>query len=502
MEVKKKTRAALTYAIGSAVLKFSLSVLSMVLLVRYLEPSEYGVYAIMVGLPQLIHQFTSFGYPQWITRFVPMMQDTRKVGDAILSVLIRRMVLVAFVSLAIILGFNLYAQRIGVENYYLHILVYQIAVLAQLAYIYLKWTLHAHFMQRYVLLLDLIYYVLFFVVVLVGVNLQEDLLFFIIGFTACIVTRFVVSSVVFIANFRPTSWAEVLRRHPESIEQRSYRRISYINQFGVSFLNTGIDKYIVAAVSNNVQVAIYVVAVSILNKIVIFFPHQMLRPLVEPAFYSRYEQQKTPEVLGRMFEFLFKINVIISFLFLSVFIPLGKELLEFVFTEQYSDAYLPALMFMFFLVFYSIPLGMVSKALKEPKFLLYSKVAAVFNIATGIPLAAAFGALGMAISTVLSVVLKNAIILFFVRRRIDLHIPWDAMLKATFHTLLTVVAVVLMPQATPLILKCVIAGIVYLAASRSLPVFDASQARLLVSLLPRRLRPIINWYLIPSLRGG
>ena len=91
MNLKQKTRSALKYALGSAALNFTISLFGMVLLVRYLELSDYGVYAIIAALPAMIHLFSSLGYHHWITRFVPMMDNVQEVAHRVLSILIRRL---------------------------------------------------------------------------------------------------------------------------------------------------------------------------------------------------------------------------------------------------------------------------------------------------------------------------------------------------------------------------------------------------------------------------
>jgi O-antigen/teichoic acid export membrane protein len=202
-----------------------------------------------------------------------------------------------------------------------------------------------------------------------------------------------------------------------------------------------------------------------------------------------------------MFCFLYAASAQVALFLLAVFLPLGGELLDFVFTAKYESAYWPIVAFLVFLLIYSMPIGLVVKALMKPKYLLYSKAAVIFNVASAIPLVMHFGAMGMAISTGLSQVLKTVILLALVRRKMTLPLPWLSLGKAAVNASIAAMVTWLVPESWPLVSKLAICVLTYLVASKLITVFDNQQSRLLISLMPDRLQPPLRWYLAPE-RGG
>ncbi len=77
----------------------------------------------------------------------------------------------------------------------------------------------------------------------------------------------------------------------------------------------------------------------------------------------------------------------------------------------------------------------------------------------------------------------------------QLTMPWRAMLTCGFHTAVTAIGVSALPQALPLAFKLLAAILIYAAVNKLAPIFDQAQSRLMVSMLPERLHPALNWYL-------
>ena len=493
MTLKSDTRTAIPFSIGISVFNTLVALLGMVFLVRYLDGDQYGVLAIITGLPLLFNLFISFGYDAYIIRYVPNIRDRHLIGEIIWKIIAQRTALAIIISLLLIAAFDLYAQSFGLVEYYYAFVIYQLGVVCHIAYTNIVTSLNARFLQKYVLLLSVIQQSIRIGTILIGVYLQKEFDFFIIGFTVAIASSTVASFLIFAARFKIPSIKGLFKIRKEDIEEKSYRRISYINSMGTSFLGTDIDRYILGYFSTNLQVAIYAIATRVLKQLMFFYPHQMFKSVLEPAFYNKYDGSKNKTDLNSMFQFLFNANCIVGFFFIAIFYPLGNILLEFVFDQEYVlDAYWPLLIFLFFIVFYAIPLGLVAKAIKKPQILLYSKLSLILNLGAGIPLAYYYGALGMTIATSLSVVLKNVIIFVMSSKYVLIRIPWIATVRSGMNATAVLLVLYLLNNLIPgmVVLKIAVGTLVYLVMTKVNPVFNKEQKKLFVSLVPHKFKKL------------
>jgi O-antigen/teichoic acid export membrane protein len=273
---------------------------------------------------------------------------------------------------------------------------------------------------------------------------------------------------------------------------------------GVNFLSSDFSKWILATFSNPLQLAIYGLTTQILRKILDFYPLRMFKPLAEPAMYGKYDEKKEGAALNKMFQFFYNANNIFGFMVLAIFLPLGRDLLLTFFKREYTaDTYYPLIIFMFFVVFYSIPLGIVAKAIEKPKILLWAKLSVIGNIGIGIPLAAFFGAVGMAVAAAFSVMLKNAIIYILAKKHVELQIPWMSTVKSLLNTLITAAVIYGLKLSgvfdyfigTVNLGLFVLAGIgviVYMGVSKFNSIFSISEKELLFSLMPKKAKNLAN----------
>lgn len=491
-DLRSKVRRSIPWTVAMGALQVALSLVSMVLLVRYLEPKEYGVWALFGALPTMVNLVISFGYGEFLLRFVPSIDDATEVGRIVWSIALRRMLLALGASALLVAGFDVYADRFDLRPYHLHLMAIQGAVVFSVGTIYLTHAMNARFMQREIVLRTFPIQVLQVALIGLGVLLRRDLFYFVAVAVGIAAAGFAFSAWIFASRYplRATGWARV----SETPEQRRYRRLSYIDEWGINFLGTDIARYLVAYFSNNVEVAIYAVATTIVTRLQFFLPFTILRPLASATFYSHYEKSGDSGELQRMFRFLYDINNLVSFLFLAIFAASGRELLALVFRETYGEAFYPVLILLAFLALHLIPVGMVAKALKRPEILIYSKVAVILNVALGIPLVIHYGATGMALATMLSVTARNVIMLAFLRRAIDLRMPWRASLRAACAALIAALVVLQLAPVLPLAAELLLAALLYAAGIRILRPLDPADRRLLDEMLPAG-RSLLPWVL-------
>lgn len=494
-DLRAHVRRALPWSFVAGALQIILSLVSMVLLVRYLDPAEYGVWALLGALPTTVNLVISFGFIEYVIRFVPGLRGADEVGRVVWPIVFRQMLLAIVVSGILIGSFDLYATRFDLAGYWLPIVVIQVAVVANLGTLYLTSGMNARFMQREVVLRTFPAQVLQILLTVVGIATQQAFLFFVIMASFVASANFIAAAWVFGHRYPIPRWRRLVAGVEQSREEVSYRRISYVNEWGVNFLSTDVARYIVSAFSNNVEVAIYAVATTIVSRLQFFLPIPMLKSITSAIFYSRYEETGNPEELHRMFRFLFDVNSLVSLALLVAFLAGGRDLLKIVFRSTYVDAYFPVLILLGFLILHFMPLGMVVRALKRPEILIYSKAAVVLNIALGIPLVMSYGATGMALATAVSVGVKNMILLLFVCRIIPFRMPWRALSRGGTAALMAVSAGYILEPLLPLVGNLALAGLVYLAGIRLMQPLEPSDHALLLEIAPGPVGRIAPWIL-------
>jgi len=182
MSIKSKAKKAIPYSVGISIVNVLVALFGMVLLVRYLSANEYGVYAILSALPIMLNRFFALGYDQYLTRYVPGMQDPYQVSYTVWHIISRRMLLIGFVSLVLIIGFNWFAEAFGLTGYYQHFITYQGIVVLFAGNELLRKALLARFFQKIILLNSVIVESLRVGTIFYGVRQNLDLIFFIRGF--------------------------------------------------------------------------------------------------------------------------------------------------------------------------------------------------------------------------------------------------------------------------------------------------------------------------------
>jgi O-antigen/teichoic acid export membrane protein len=482
-ELRHRVRRSLPWSLGAGALQIALSLVSMVLLVRYLEPHEYGVWAILAALSTMVNLVISFGYGEFIVRFVPGLAPPL-VRRVVWSILARRMALAALVSIALVAGFDLYADPFELTSYRLHFTIMQAALILNLGTLYLTQAMNARFMQREVLLLAFPFQTALVCLTLAGIAARQPLLYFVLATTLVAAVNFAASAWLFGRHYAPPPLGGWAAGTGETAEQKRYRRLAYVDEWGVNFLSTDIARYLISYFSSNVEVAIYTVATTIVARLQFFLPLTMLKPLADATFYTRYEETGDPAELLRMFRFLFDVNNLVALFFVAAFVPYGEELLALVFRSTYAAAYVPIVVLLVFLVLHQVPVGMLAKALKRPDILIYSKAAVVVNVALGIPLVIEYGATGMAVATAVSVAVKNVIMAVFLRRLIDLRISWRATIRGGVATVAAIAIALVLKPFHPIVTGLLVAPIAYVAAVRLLAPLEPSDRALLLDMLP------------------
>ncbi|MBC8342364.1 MAG: oligosaccharide flippase family protein [Bacteroidetes bacterium] len=490
LNTKQKTKRSIPYIIATRIFQLLVPLVGMVLLVRYLEPVEYGVLALFMAIPGMLYTVFALGYGQYLSRYLPGMETDKEAGARFWDILIRRIISVLAISLILMIFFPYYAGKFQLENYYPHFMVFIIIIVTQYCEVFFKIYFNTRFNQNYLLYLNMYFQIVRSTIIIYGISYSMEFIFFIWGFAVLNTSKFVISAILVFKDAGLPKLGKRMVKLKETDEERKYRRISYINDFGISFLRSDIDRFILSYFSTNIQVAIYALATEILKKVGSFIPHIMFKTVITPAFFRNYDEKKTDKSLNDMFTFIINIDLMVGIIYLGLFIPLGHELLLLFFQQAYAgEAYLPMLIFLSFMIINAIQPGMVVQAIKKPIILLISKISAIVNIAIAIPLAIYYGATGVAFATAFSALLKNYLTFFLVKRYVDIKLPWASILKSILNIALLFTGVkILIWIGINIYLVIVLSLLLFLVINKMIPTLNSYDKRFIKSMLPKKMR--------------
>lgn len=491
--LRQNAQGAVPYAALSGALQILLSLVGMLLLVRYLSPDIFAAWTVMSGFSTPLILFTSFGFRHSLVRFMPALRDKDSRGRFLWGVLIRRALWVLFALLIAYAAFPLYSERLGISE---QIRVFEILLgsfFLMTCNQYLIIGLNVAFRQREVLIGSLILQVIWVSGVLIGMELKQDLIFFAMlqAFSQCI---YLALNLAIVTHYLGSPKRDDLQtRHVENAEESHYRRTSFLDDVGNTFLSPDINRFVVAAFSTTSQVAIYSVAVSIIIKLRGLMPIEIFRPLASVTFFTRFEETRTIDEVNRMFSFLLSVNRIVTTGFLVLFIPLGYEVIVWAFRVDYGAAYLPIVLLLLSMGFFGMPIGLVAQGLKRPKWLVYSKISVLVNIGLGIPATIHWGAAGMAAATAASELIKNLVVFILLRREFPIRYPWATSFRFLLAGLSVGVLLWWLNGTIHFLATGVIGAFVWLAALRLFRVLNETEKKLLLTILPNRFQRVAGF---------
>lgn len=230
-----------------------------------------------------------------------------------------------------------------------------------------------------------------------------------------------------------------------NIKFKGFDKILFKTIFGYSFfiflgvivdkINWSVDQFVLGAVSGPVAVSIYAIA-SQLNTLFINLSTAISGVLL-PKVSKMIATRATNEELTDEFIKVGRIQYLIVFLMASGLTLFGKEFINIWVGKKFLESYYIALILIIPLCFPLIQnLGisiMQAKNMHKFRAVLLS-IIAVANIIISIPLAKAYGGIGSAIGTSLSLIIGNVIILnIYYQKKVGINVIrfWREIIKMT-----------------------------------------------------------------------
>lgn len=485
---RRKAQAAVPFVAASGALSLAMSLLSLLLLVRYLPQHEYGVWVLLTGLATPVGLFSSLGFQQSLLRFLPTLPDGPGRGEYFWAIFGRRLTFALCASLVLAATFPWTAPRFGLEQHGAAFLAVLPGTVLICGTLYATAGLHAVFRQREIFLASATQQLLFLATVGAGILTRQPLLYFAVNHSLLAAVHFAVCLGYCLRFFGRPRLCSLLRRRAEDRDERRYRWAAYLDDVAQNFLSADVSRYLLAAFSTTAQVASYALASTLAGRLGSFQPLEVFGSLARVSVFERFAHDDRIEALNRTFRFLYAANHLVSVIYLALFLPVGAELLAFVFREEYATAYLPALFLFVAMALFGMPVGLLAYTLRRPQYLIYAKVAVLVHVGLGIPLGMRYGASGMAFAAMASALLRNVVTYVLLRLEFEVRFPWSTFLRFVLAGAAAAAVTFGVRNAAPLAVALVAGCLVYAVAARLLRVMDPSERSLMVSLLPERVQ--------------
>lgn len=418
---RKRARRSLFHTVNYRILAQLFTILGYVVMVRAMSEHDFGIYSLFYAFIPLASTVASFGLEQTLRRYQPeYLQDGNAAAAAwLVRVISSTRFVTNVVLLALIfLTWNLSAPLFGLENYRIQFVWFSILLLLYFQARILQLTLASHMLHRYsvgalalVSGAKLVGYVALMSVQ--ELTLQNALL---------------VDLSTYVLQYAFLKWKYVRHCLPEVLgkftpskeERRRLLRYGFYNNFndvGTLVLASRTDTFFIAAFVNTVAVGAYAFYTRMNEMIVHSLPTRMFDNLLQPLFFAIPAQQAR-ERLPRYFTLLVNMNLLMQLPLMAYVAAYHAEIVQVLFHGKFlsESPLLPLIVAFATLNVIATPATYVAQYDEKLAVLLWSKVAAIYNVVAMLILLPTAGLYGAAIATGSAQLMKSLIVWWSVRR--------------------------------------------------------------------------------------
>lgn len=409
-------------AVGATV-----SFLTTVFIIRSLSIEAFGIYSVLLSVMLYVGLFSSLGLPSLFQRFIPEFFQNNEIGK--LKQLVGKGLLWRFLAgaslIIILLGFSAPLGRLfRIAGALEYLKLFALAIIFYLETQLQGTVLTSVFRHRWYAIAQVSYIVLragiLFVLIGLGFGLQGLL----VGETIAYSILFLVQRTFYrrFLAFCPTDAGVEL----------PFRRLlkfggfTFLNETGAQVLSDSTDVFVIAAVLGPAAVGTYAFATRVMTLATHILPQFAFINVIRPAFFTMHVQDDAPGQINARFNFLVKLIALFSVpLILAIFI-LGDKMIIHIFDPKYLSSLTVLWIVAGFTVFnfFFEPIGLVLQSIEKVEILFYSKIFAVYNLATSILWVEPYGIVGVAVSTGTAVLFKNIFCYFLAKKHVRLRIDF------------------------------------------------------------------------------
>ncbi len=412
----------------------SVRILVVIIIVRTLPKEDYGIYKLLLSSANIIEVVTSIGVPSILKRYIPKYKNKnlRHLRSIVTKGVVARAAMLILVIITCLLFFDRIGKFLNIEQYYRYFAIFSAGVFGMIMFKSLKTVLNAHLKQKItystVAASEIVKGVLVSIALAAG-----------FGLTGLLVAE----SIVFVGGliillyfvYEYTLQRSInFERSKIPLDVKKYGGYGFINNMGSFLMATSIDNIIIAKYLGTKSVAVYNLATLIPNRIRKFMPTKILRDVVEPAIYEKYEIGDSESILNDVFRLLTKLNFI---LLIPVFIAIslfGSDILRITFGDSYTDTYPYLVVLSAFFFVKMLPIGYITRAKEALHINAISKILSVYNLLLSIHLVQVIGLWGVVLATGSAQLIKTIYMYVHASRHTVLSIPFVSLAKVVLFS--------------------------------------------------------------------
>lgn len=192
---------------------------------------------------------------------------------------------------------------------------------------------------------------------------------------------------------------------------------SVFNEFGANIVGESSDIFIIAYFGNPYLLGLYTFGFKIYHLLFQILPLKDFYSILRPLFFQKFTSEHSKEEFVQMFNFLIKFMLpVLTIPAIYVYVY-GQSIISIVYDPKYLDAYLVTCIILTNYVFSALffPVGLTIQLKERMDIALLGKTVAVFSLVAGVFGMKYFGIEGVAAATILGSILKNSLMIYFMR---------------------------------------------------------------------------------------
>lgn len=500
---KNALKASLIHFLFGKALNAAISLSMIILLVRWIEPAEYGVYVALLALQASFLALSSLGVETTAERFLPELRtkyhDNELLGFVITSFIARFVSLIMLVIVAALASSPM-AKFIGLEQYISPfrwwMLVIALTGLFSFAMTMLDSMLHQRHAQismscylvvKFVLILLTYYYYQLNLALLVDIEIAST------GFALLIASWLLFSKFSF--SGLQSGW-QIVKNNSNRLGKFAF--FNYVAQVVFQFFNAEIMKLLVVKLLGLIQSARYGFAFSLVETVQRYLPAVLLLKLIKPVFVSRFTKTGNFSELNEMASIILKLNLLMLVPLIVFAIEYGYDFLSMLSDGKYVDAHWIFVGALVLLIpsSHQLVLSILASTVEKNAMQLYSGLASTIAFPCALFFIPHLGAVGAVAASAVSAVVYNICATTYLRRAGFDYKP-DVRAAAVFLIAgFVMYGLALVTHETTsiwwvnAILTFLLSGSGYFVIVRVLSAFNQRERALMNSILPK---PIFIW---------
>lgn len=440
--LRQRVRAGLPYTVLTRALVNGIPALVVLAAVKLVSPVEFGIYNVLLALGGLLGKLTALGWPDAIARYLPRLDthdDQRRLTVFVVEAVVSRVAVAGAIGLLLILTYRPLAPVLHIEGHERAFVVFVGSLILLTLSDLLTASLQSLLKQGALFAVGAVisaFQVAYIATLFVRGGSLLALVWMELAKNALLV---LLQAGVLLRTLQFPTWQEWWARthRVRDAAVTRFRWYSVANDLGIEILSSRADYLVLTYLANSLVVAVYAVATRAARLVEMLVPVTLLKGPLESAFYRSYERNRTPDNLNRMFGALTKADATVLGLFAAVGAIYGEPVFRAVFGAQYAISGIIFTLYVFVLWLTHFPTGFVLRAIERMDLVLWGKLSFIPNILLAVFLVPRWGAIGMAVATLLALLLRAWLPFMFAHRHAGLRMPWGSLGRIVANVALT-----------------------------------------------------------------